>query len=530
MKRHIIKVTFSLAVFGLAFSSCKKVLDLEPLNDVTSEVAYSSVQGYRQALAKVYGSFALTGNAGPAGAADVVGLDEGSNGDFFRTFWKAQELSTDEAVIAWGDVGVQDFHNMNWTPDNPFLRGLYFKSVYQITLSNEFLRQSTDALLSSRGISGADADEVKKARAEVRFIRAYQYWVLMDLFGNPPFVTEDNPVGGPLPKQIARAELFKYIESELKAIETVLPAPDRSVVQYGRATSAAAQALLARVYLNAQTYTGTARNNDAVTYSKKVIDAGYSLVSTYNNLVRNDNNTTSRNELIFTINYDGQRTQLYGGITFLAHASVGGSMNASDYGLDFGWGGLRTTRKLVDLFPGVPNSPDKRANFFTSGQTLEIASQTTFTNGYAVTKYQNKNSLGVSGSNQTFVDADFPLFRLAEMYLIYAEATLRGGSGNAPQALTYVNNLRTRAYGNASGNVLALSLDLILEERARELYWEGHRRTDLIRYGRFVEGSYLWPWKGGVKDGRAAEAFRVLFPLPAADVTANPNLKQNTGY
>lgn len=530
MKSYIIKITFGLAVIGLAFSSCKKVLDLEPLNDVTSEVAYSTVLGYRQALAKVYGSFALTGNAGPAGAADVIGLDEGSNGDFFRTFWKAQELSTDEAVIAWGDVGVQDFHNMNWTSNNPFLRGLYFKSVYQITLSNEFLRQSTDALLASRGISSADAAEIKRARAEVRFIRAYQYWVLMDLFGNPPFVTEENPVGGPLPNQISRANLFKYIESELKAIETELPAPDRSVTQYGRATSAAVQALLARVYLNALTYTGAARNNDAANYSKKVIDAGYSLVSNYSNLTRNDNNLTSRNELIFTINYDGQRTQLYGGTTFLAHASVGGAMNASDYGLDFAWGGLRTTRKLVDLFPGVPNSPDKRASFFTNGQNLEIASLTTFTDGYAVTKFQNKNSSGVSGSNQTFVDADFPLFRLAEMYLIYAEATLRGGSGNGALALTYINNLRTRAYGNASGNMAALTLDLILDERARELHWEGHRRTDLIRYGKFVEGSYLWPWKGGVKDGRAVEAFRALYPIPAADVTANPNLSQNSGY
>ncbi len=530
MKRYIIIVSFGLAVFGMVFSSCKKVLDLEPLNDVTSEVAYSSVQGYRQALAKVYGSFALTGNSGPAGAADIVGLDEGSNGDFFRTFWKAQELSTDEAVIAWGDVGIQDFHNMNWTSNNPFLRGLYFKSVYQITLSNEFLRQSTDALLSQRGISGTEATEIKQARSEVRFLRAFQYWVLMDLYGNPPFVTEDNPVGGPLPKQIARADLFKYVESELKAIETELPASDRSVSQYGRATRSAAQALLARVYLNAQTYTGTARNNDAVIYAKKVIDAGYSLISNYSNLTRNDNNITSRNELIFTINYDGQKTQLYGGTTFLAHASVGGAMNASDYGLDYAWGGLRTTRKLVDLFPGVPASPDKRASFYTNGQKLEIASLTTFTDGYAVTKYQNKNSAGISGSNQTFVDADLPLFRLAEMYLVYAEASLRGGGGDNNLALTYINNLRTRAYGNTTGNVSSLTLDLLLDERARELHWEGHRRTDLIRYGRFVEGSYLWPWKGGVRDGKSVEAFRALYPLPAADVTANPNLKQNTGY
>lgn len=526
MKKYIIYTSIVLSSLSFTLTSCKKALDLEPLNDVTSTVAYSTMQGYRQGIAKVYGSFALTGNTGPAGSSDIVGLDEGSNADFLRTWWKAQELSTDEAVIAWGDVGVQDFHNMNWTPDNPFLRGLYFRSVYQITLVNEFLRQSTEARLTERGISGGDAEEIKRARAEVRFLRAFQYWILMDLYGNPPFVTELNEVGSGLPKQITRAELFKYIETELKAIETELPASDRSVLQYGRSTRAAAQALLARVYLNAMVYTGTARYSDAVIYSKKVIDAGYSLIPNYKNLTRNDNNLVARNELIFTVNYDGQKTQLYGGTTFLAHASVGGSMNASEYGLDGGWGGLRTTRKLVDLLPDA----DSRASFFKTGQNIEIASLTTFTDGYAITKYQNKSSTGVSGSNQTFVDTDFPLFRLAEMYLVYAEATLRGGAGDNTLALTYFNLLRARAYGNTTAGVSALSLDLILDERARELYWEGHRRTDLIRYGRFVEGTYLWPWKGGVKDGRSVEAFRKLFPLPAADVTANPNLKQNTGY
>jgi starch-binding outer membrane protein, SusD/RagB family len=528
MKKYIYKAALGLSVVALTLTSCEKILDLQPLNDVTSEVVYGDAVGYKQSLAKVYGSFATTGNAGPAGQADVVGLDEGSNGDFFRTFWQAQELSTDEAVIAWGDAGVQDFHNMNWTSDNPFLKGLYFKSIYQITLVNEFLRQSTDAKLTERGITGAEADEIRKYRSEVRFLRAFQYWVLMDMYGNPPFVTEENLIGGSLPKQITRAELFKYVESELKAIETVLP-DTKTADYYGRANKFAAQALLARVYLNAQVYTGTAKNNDAVTYAKKVIEAGYSLKSNYQHLMRNDNNLNNP-ESIMTINYDGNKTQLYGGTSFLAHASVGGSMNAADYGLDYGWGGLRTTKALVNLFPNNDGSVDKRAQFYTNGQALEISSLSTFTDGYAITKYQNKNSAGVSGSNAGFVDVDFPLFRLAEMYLIYAEATLRGGAGDNTLALTYFNNLRTRAYGNTSGNVTALTLDLILQERARELYWEGHRRTDLIRFGKFTSAEYVWPWKGGVKAGKSVEASKNLFPLPSADVTANPGLVQNPGY
>ena len=527
MKKFILKTGFILGVISLTITSCKDALNLEPLNDVTSAVVYKTPLGYQQALAKVYASFALTGNAGPVGQADIVGLDEGGNADYLRTFWKAQELSTDEAVIAWGDAGIQDFHQLNWTPDNPFLRGLYFRSLYQITLANEFLRESTDAKLAERGISSTDADNIRANRSEVRFLRAYQYWSLMDLFGNPPFVTENDALGGALPKQIGKTALFNYIESELKAIETMLPA-NRTPQYYGRVSKGAVQALLARLYLNAQIYTGTAKNNEAVEFSKKVIDGGYTLENNYRKLFATDN--TNNSEFIMTINYDGQKSQVYGGTTFLTHASIGGNMQAGDSGVDFGWGGLRTTKGLVNLFPNPVNSPDKRAIFYTNGQNLEITSLTTFTDGYAVPKFINKSSTGTSGSNITFVDSDFALFRLPEMYLIYAEATLRGGNGNAGTALTYINNLRTRAYGNASGAVTSLNLDLILDERGRELYWEGHRRTDLVRFGRFTTATYLWPWKGGVANGKAVDNFRNVYPLPAADVTANPNLVQNTGY
>jgi hypothetical protein len=141
-------------------------------------------------------------------------------------------------------------------------------------------------------------------------------------------------------------------------------------------------------------------------------------------------------------------------------------------------------------------------------------------------------SSGQPGSNSEFVDTDFPVFRLADAYLMYAEAVLRGGGGSRAQALGYVNALRQRAYGNASGNVTdaQLTLDFILAERSRELFWEGHRRTDLVRFDRFAGGSYLFAWKGGLPAGRATDAFRVLYPLPASELVANPNLTQNPGY
>jgi starch-binding outer membrane protein, SusD/RagB family len=250
--------------------------------------------------------------------------------------------------------------------------------------------------------------------------------------------------------------------------------------------------------------------------------------------MRADNNL-SNPEFIFTINYDGLLTQGYGGTTFLTHASVGGSMPASSFGVNGGWSGIRTTKNLVNLFPDPNGTADKRAQFYTEGQNLEIVNQTDFTNGYAVTKYKNLKRDGSIGQSAEFSDIDMPLFRLPEMYLIYAEATLRGGAasgGDVTQALGYINGLRERAYGNASGYITAgqLTTDFILDERARELYWEGFRRTDLIRYNRFTEGSYLWPWKGGVASGTGVDAYRKLYPLPSRDVNVNLNLKQNPGY
>lgn len=528
MKNSIVKLLF-LGSVVIAAESCEKKLDIVPANTLNAEVVYSTPAGYKNSLAKVYAAFALTGNSGPAGNGDVQGIDEGFS-DFYRLFWKAQELSTDEAVIAWGDAGIQDFHNMNWTSNNGFLQGLYYRSLYQITLCNDFIRQSSDAKLASRGIAGADADLVKQYAREARYLRAFQYWVLMDLWGNPPFVTEASEIGGPPPARITRSELFTYIETELKAIEPDMPAARTN--EYGRADKAAVWSLLARLYLNAQVYTGTARNTDAIVYAKKVIDAGYSLVSNYAWLMRADNNQNT-NEAIFTINYDGKKTQGYGGTTFLVHASVGGSMPASSFGIDGGWGGIRATKNLPNLFPDYTGTLDKRSQFYSSGQNLEINNQTAFTDGYAVTKYKNITRTGGSGSDQTFSDIDMPLFRLPEMYLIYAEAVLRGGTGgDAATALGYINALRQRAYGSTSGNISStqLTLDFILDERGRELYWEGFRRTDLIRYNKFVEGTYLWPWKGGVAGGRSVAAERKLYPLPSSDLNANPNLIQNPGY
>lgn len=529
MKQQFFKIAICGALAASVLSSCTKDLDRLPQNEITSEQVYATTEGYRLAFAKVYGAFALTGNTGPAGNGDIQGIDEGFS-DFLRLYWKAQELPTDEAVIGWGDAGLPDFHNMSWGASNPFLQGLYYRCFYQITLANDFIRQASDANLSSRGISGADATTIVTYRNEARFLRAYQYSVLMDLFGNVPFSTDADALGSTLPPQISRAALFAWIESELKELETLLADPRTN--EYGRADKAAAWALLARNYLNAEVYAGTQRNADALTYSQKVINAGYSLISDYRQLMLADNHL-NRDEFILTINYDGLSTQSYGGTTFIVHAAVVDNMNAAtDFGIPSGgWFGLRTTKNLVNLFPDPDGTADKRAQF--QKNNLEINDISKSSDGYGIRKFRNVTRTGAIAPNidagGNFVSVDFPIFRLAEQYLIYAEAALRNGD-NTATALQYVNALRTRAYGNASGNLTSLTLDEILNERARELYWEGFRRTDLIRYGRFTESSYLWPWKGGVQNGRGVESFRNLYPIPSSDVTANPNLTQNTGY
>jgi len=173
---------------------------------------------------------------------------------------------------------------------------------------------------------------------------------------------------------------------------------------------------------------------------------------------------------------------------------------------------------------------DRRPFFFSEGQTLEIDDVTQFTQGYAVNKFKNINADGSNGSDTDFPDTDFPVFRLADFYLMAAEAHFR--LGNTAQAVEYMNVVRSRAFGGIGGTITESQLDLnfILDERARELYWECHRRTDLIRFGQFSDGDYLWEWKGGVKEGIQTPTYRNVFPIPSADIAANNNLTQNEGY
>lgn len=536
MKNKLIKYLSGMLVAAIIASSCAKKLDLFPTNDLTPEKAFSTPAGYKSVLAKIYGTLAITGNAGPSGNPDISGgLDEGSQVAFIRMLFNCNELPTDEAVVAWNDQTIHDFHNLRWTSADPFLKGIYARPIYNITLINEYIRESTDAKLAERNITGADAAEIKKTVAEVRFLRAYNYWVMMDLFGKSTFITEADLIGTNLPKEISRANLFLYIEKELIAIDGDL-APVKTI-EYGRVDQGAAWALLARMYLNAGTYTGVTKYTEAITYAKKVIAAPYALYTGYPRVFMADNDK-AKDEFMFAVNCDGLRTQAFGNTTFFVHAACGDE--GVEYGVGGGWYGYRSTSAFVGLFSDNTGATDKRALFTTakygtSPAQLTITDISNFDQGPHVKKYVNLRSDGApaSDSKKEFADIDFPIFRLPEMYLIYAEAVLRGGTGgDAGTSLTYMNNIRTRAYGNASGNISAgqLNLQYVLDERGRELYWEGHRRTDLVRYGLLTTGTYLWPWKGGVASGTAVDSKYNIFPIPTSNIVANPNLTQNTGY
>ena len=535
MKRNYF-ILVLLAVFAVAIlPGCTKKLDLKPTNDITADVVYSTSTGYKEAFAKIYGAMALTGNASNGGGnPDIpsqIISDEG-NSDFLRSYWYLQCLSTDEAGWVYHNntdpIGI---HQMTWSSINQTVGCSYYRSFFLITLANDFIKQCSDENLSKRGIAGTSADSIRGYKAEARFLRAFHYWVLMDLFGNIPFVTEDYVLGsGVLPKQILRKDLFTYIESELKALETILPAPRTN--DYGRADRAAAWSLLARMYLNAEVYTGTPKYTEAITYCNKVISAGYTLHSKYKELMLADNHLNT-DEFILTINYDGTFTQNWGGTTMLTHAPCGVSGDSS--GTNGTWNCSRITQQFFALFD---TSKDIRGQFWTSGQNREMTQLLDAPkDGFSTTKFRNKTRLGAAAPHidqaKNWTDIDFPLFRLAEVYLIYAEAVVRGGAGGSnATALSYLDQLSKRAQKDPTTAVsfAQLTLPYIINERGRELFWECFRRTDLIRYGQFTTSAYLWAWKGGVQNGTAVDSKYNLFPIPSTDLSANPNLVQNPGY
>ncbi|TCO07200.1 RagB/SusD family nutrient uptake outer membrane protein [Natronoflexus pectinivorans] len=517
-------------LFGgfILLNSCVNDLDTIPLDEnvITSVTIYEDPSAYRSVLAKIYGGLSLTGQVGPDGDQDVLGIDEGTS-SYLRTYWYMQDGTTEMALWIWNDPGIPELQTNSWTPSNEINMGMYSRIFYQITLANEFIRESAPGRLQDRGFNQTQQNEIALYRAEARFLRALSYYHAMDFYRSVPFVTEDDLVGAFLPDQISTQGLFDYIESELLELEDLLVDPLQNV--YGRVDKAAVWMLLAKLYLNAEVYIGTAKYTETITYSQKVIDSPYELESNYERLFMADNDQAKG--IIFPVVADGINAQTWGGVTMIACSAWASDMNPAAFGID-AWGGNRARRQLIEKFPDYSGETDQRAMFYTQDRIMSAEVIAEFNNGFSVMKYKNININGIPGSNIQHLDIDFPLFRIADAYLMLAEAVLRGGSGaSSSDALAAVNAIRDRAFGDESGRILAseLTLEFILDERAREFYWEAYRRTDLVRFGKYTSADYLWEWKGGIYEGRELPNHFNWFPIPASDMAANPNLRQS-GY
>lgn len=532
---------YTLLTAGLlSLSSCVGDLDVLPLDEtiVTTENAYSTPASYTQALHKIYSAWALSGQD-DASNSDIQDMDAGKT-VLIRALWTLQEQPTDEMKSSSSETFDPELNKITWstTKLDP-IEGVYQRCMYIVALTNEFLKNIPNA--------PTEIDR-KSYEAQARLNRALAYYILMDTFGRPPFITEANY--SLEPTQLSRADLFKWIEEEINLIKNDLPAA-RS--QYGLADQGTANALLARMYLNAEVYTGTARWNDCVTACEEVIKGGYELANTYRDLFRADNgeNTDTNREIIFPVMFDGNETQ-----SWAMAALVVGSREAPESpqegvrtsGVESGWNTYRGTGQLVELFDFADNNNrkaseilDKRGIFIDTNRSIHITSdpQKTFTTeGWAVYKFSNLNHDNTPGKNTLWCDTDFPMFRLGDVYLMYAEATARGASnGNIQTAISRIKALRERGYG--AGNdpetineawMKADNYRNILDERGRELYWEGVRRTDLIRFNLFTSSQYVWDFKGGVANGTEVNKRYNLYPIPVSDITVNTKLEQNEGY
>ncbi|MBP5336182.1 MAG: RagB/SusD family nutrient uptake outer membrane protein [Bacteroidales bacterium] len=541
------KKIYNILVAGIAslsLVSCIGNLNTLPLNDydATSEAAYVSEASYLSGLAYINAYYNFV-SQNDAGASDLS-FDDAGQSELIRQWLVLNDVPTSSLDIGWGDSYIAPLETHTWnTSDNNAIIAVYTRCMKGIALVNEYLLQTTDEKLAARGHE-AFAASIAQYRAEARFHRAMFYYILMDEFGNPPFAKEEN-IGGELPQQISRKDLFEWLETELLDLVSDASAmPAKGAVAYPRPTKDAAKALLARMYLNAEVYTGTARWADAKTYAKQVIDNGYSLHPNYRELFMLDNGQTCGNdEFIFAVEYDVAKAQSWGGTTTLNNASFDDGMNKAvathlgitevDYVSADTWNGYHIDPAFAESNFELKNvkwngnglgydtaNSDKRLFLYNAGADAENYSRTVSTSGWRCWKWAYTYSDGTlfkrggdESADWKLSSADFAIFRLPEMYYIYAEsdARLNGGSTSDATAIGYIKALRTRAGLSAPGS--SMTVEYILKDKAAEYLWEGQRRQDEIRLGIFD-----------------SDPNRSIYPILESDRSANPNLKQNPGY
>ncbi|NQX39617.1 Starch-binding associating with outer membrane [Pedobacter steynii] len=506
MKRYI--TAAALMVFTLG--SCTK-LDVDVESQLTN------------------GNFPVTPDAFVAATGTVY---QKFNASFGVDIWRMYELTSEEAIITARNGGYYDqgryqtLHKHNWLPDHPIIQGAWQWGYAGISDCNRVLN-----LLEK----SADSPTKTQFLNEIRTMRALYYFYVMDMFGNAPitsFGTAESP------KQSTRAEVFAYIEKELLAVSEGLSSPPTVTSEfYGRPTKWMAYALLQKLYINAEHYIGKPMYTESIVYADKIITgSSMALVSDYNTLFSPTNGANS--ETIFAAIYDANYSAGNAITRFTLHSAL-----RAKYNLPFSPSNAQCTLKeFYDTFnlPGdIRNATWLAGKQFLADGTTKIlngSAQLDFTPEIVLTNTEtmdvgpevNGISRGVrsikfypdpnTNSGTRFQNNDMPIFRLADVYLLKAEALLRTG-GSMAEVVGLVNKVRVRA---KAGEITTITLDGILEERGRELAWEGWRRNDLIRFGKY-QGK--WGFKAG-NEG----ASRDIFPIPATELVLNKNLKQNTGY
>lgn len=550
------------------------------MNDLDKGNINPNVQSEPDVTALYSKCYACLVLEGMDGSADFT-VESGKEGEtvLIRTLFNANVLSSDESICWWTDGGIAEYGLNESTPSSDAIRFLYYRLITDISYCNHYLE-----------LDAAQADPTKLA--EVRFIRAYLYSQMLDLFGDPSFIPA---ISTEMPKQahaynekfdasqtytraqllaMGREFLFNWVVNELKACEANLmdaqPKTD-SDPNYGRVDKAAAWLMLSRMYLNAGTYLNdNGQDNpywaEALSYAEKVINSPYALFDDskisaqakangyrpYDLLFMGDNGSNGAScEAIFPLLQDGKTTKAWGGSKFFVAALWNAEM-ATVTGKDAGctnaaWAGMRARPQLIEKFTNKPESfvgktsaeiramnIDDRAIFWGVGKDLECFPNdaTGFQHGLTSPKWNNNYSTGGTPHGTEDVDIDFFLLRKAEAYLNAAEADMHISGESSPKAKQYLDLIRSRAH--ATTTISNYTLNDVLDERAREFYFEGVRRTDLIRFNQFggINVQYGWQGKGGNESytGAPFEKFRNVYPIPSAEIMANSNLTQIDGY
>lgn len=543
MKRTI----YILLTATALFAACVNDLDTLPLNknEPVSEYVYGANEtAYKEGLGRLYFQFVTND------LTDLQQMDGGAS-EVIRAFWSVQETSTDEAKCSWeNDAWVRALNTNTWSEvQNDAVYAVYVRTLQGIALVNEYLRQTTPEKLQSRGVSAELARKIDGFRDEARFIRAYLYWMAIDCFGSVPFTTEKSPFGGAyFPQQASRTDIFDWCVGELRYLMSedsdLLPARSN----YPRADKGSAAGLLARMYLNSEVYTGVERWEEAKEVCESIFAMGYALCPDYAALFRGDNgeNMQARGEMLWAVDYSDSKTQSYGGTSYILSATLASTdiTEASrPNGQRNGWAGLRVPYEFVSTYfnvsgqdyqTGAYEVADKRGEvFYIKGRSESMdGALYNFMNGWSCLKFNNipfgqtNESFLPQSALKTFSDVDFPMIRLGEIYLIYAEACMNTGA--EALALPKLQELSSRAGVEPPQQI---TRDFLVAERARELMWEAHRRTDLIRYGLYHTDAYLWPYKGGDSfKGQAFPEYKCLFSIPPTELATNDRLVQNPGY